>query len=313
MIALRNITLISALAFSSTPYAATEFPGNLVPAEIAEEFVFGNIYSSLPENFPAPTLPAGTQLYVLGSVDNGTSQRILLGTTHTGQELREILKTGYSASGWIDLSRSPTSLDLCHDVHGRLSFQMGDPVGTEKRVLVNRYRTVALSGEALTCAQQLAYQNGGPPSSLYALFLESVPVLQVPPQTAGSGPALPFGRISSSSGSSGAYYERQQDTSLTIPDFTLAKLQQHFALQLTQVGWALDGAAVGEKSASAVWFRTVHLPVTTTSQTAATDMLLTGVLTLLYVKNDTYRVTFTVHTGEIMPSTAIGISGFSRD
>ncbi len=67
---LRNIITILAFTYSSVSFAQTEFPGNLIPANIAKEFSSGVISNSLPKNFPIPILPSNTSLYVLGSVDN---------------------------------------------------------------------------------------------------------------------------------------------------------------------------------------------------------------------------------------------------
>src|SRR5688572_1760911 len=116
-----GLTLIAAW---SSSFAATEFPGNLVPADIAKAFTSGTIYRGLPDNFPTPALPAGTSLYVLGSMDNTFQQQLLLGTTLSGGEVREILKTAYAALGWLDVSGSPNVLDLCHDTHGTINFRM---------------------------------------------------------------------------------------------------------------------------------------------------------------------------------------------
>jgi hypothetical protein len=307
---LRNIALISSLAFSSALFAATEFPNDLVPADIAEKFSQGKIYSSLPDGFPVPILPAGTNLYVLGSVDHVVSQRLLLGTTLTGNELRELLKAGYAPGGWLDLSRFPDSLDLCHDTLGRLSFRMDTPAGNENRVLATRSSAIAMSPESMSCAEQLAYQNGGPPTTPYAVFQDEVPQLKVPLETTNSGPTLPFGSVSSSSGASGVYYEREQDSTLTIPDYSLAELHEHFAQQLMEEGWQQDTDSIGVRSTTAVWFKSVMV---SPSSVAGRVINMTAVMTLLETLPDTYRVVFTVHSGNRAGSGIISIGGLGSN
>jgi hypothetical protein len=309
---LRNIITISVITLSPCLLAATEFPNGVIPAEIANEFSSGKIYSSLPDNFPAPVLPAGTQLFVLGSVDNGFGQEVLLGTPLSGGEVRDILKAGYAQNGWIDLSRSSNILQLCHDVHGSLTFQLRPPIGAENRIQVQRSQRMFAMETGTTCAQELDYQNGGPARTPFQVFRESIPMLEMPAGTVNPGPLLPGG-ISSTGSSGSSYFRSQLDRGAAIPDYSLEELQQFLGQQMTEDGWALDGDFVGSKSASSVWFKTVEVPVPDHDVTGipagiVTTLLLTAEMTLLDQGEDAYLISLRVTQGDPSGGT-IGIRG----
>ena len=306
-----KIVGVSLITVASGLFAATEFPGNLVPADVAKAFTSGSIYKSLPDNFPTPTLPAGTPLYVLGSVDNTYAQQLLLGTTLAAGEIREILKKAYATNGWVDLSRYPDNLELCHDVQGVLSFRMTAPVGTENRVFVNRSRRIPIAEPAMTCAEQLAYQNGGPATTPFLIFQDAIPLLKMPTSAQSPIPSFPIS-ISSGSGPNGTFYQSNSDTGATIPGYSLENLQEFVAQQMTEEGWTLDGDFVGSKSASAVWFKTVFVPVrgpVGVPAGIATEMVLTADITLLNLKADDYSLSLRVTAGDQPPRTPIGIRG----
>lgn len=314
MTSLRNLFAISAIVVSSNSFAATEFPGDLVPGDVAKEFSSGKIYSSLPDNFPVPVLPAGTPLYVLGSVDNTYTQRLLLGTTLTGAEVRRLMIAGYAPAGWVDVSVAPTVLDLCHDTLGILHFQMTTPIGSQSRIVVNRSIRIPTADSAMTCAEQLAYQNGGPATTPYMIFFQAVPQLALPPTASpNTGIRYPFG-ISSGSGIGGTSYRSESDFTVDIPNYSLGQLQAFFAAQMMEKGWSRDGGFVGDKSASSVWFKKVPIPVREPAGVPtgyATEMLLTASLQLLNVRANAYTVSLTVSTGESQRLPAIGIRGIS--
>jgi hypothetical protein len=306
---LRNAIAISVISFSTTLFAATEFPNGLVPSDIVNEFVSGEIYNGLPDNFPVPILPAGTPLYVLASVDNGYGQELLLGTTLTGAQVRDLMKEGYAPSGWVDLSRSPNILQLCHDTLGSLTFQMRSSVGAENRINVQRSPRFFLSEPDSTCAQQLDYLNGGPARSASQVFRESIPELDLPPGTVNPGPLFPGGL--SSGGSVGSLYmQSRTERSMEIPDYSLAELQDFIAQQMTADGWQLDGDFVGTKSASSLWFKTVRVPSEEVVVPAGIALVLTADLTLLNKVEDAYSLSLIVTHGD--PSGgSIGIRGVS--
>jgi hypothetical protein len=300
MIMLRSFVFVTALCVFPALYAATEFPGNLIPGDVAEAFAFGKIYRSLPENFPVPALPASLNLYVIASEEAGW-QRLLLGTTHSGAELREILKSAYVGSGWLDLSTSPNGLDLCHDTYGILSFRMADPVGSENRVMVTRFP--GRPGSVPDCAQRWAGLNGGPPSSEYQAFLSAIPTFKMPEETIGSGSTLPYGSLAVISGAGIDYDEQRYDITLTVPRYSLVKLHEHFSRQLIEAGWKLDTDSIGMKSTSAVWFKTVQVQPSAT--TPGYQTIVTGIMTLLNQKEDIYRLILAVQAGNTLEATKL--------
>lgn len=310
---LRNAGLISALGLSATLNAAVEFSDGLVPAELARVFIGGTIYRSLPDNFPVPALPPGLDLQVVGSLEQGSNQQVVLHSGRASEAVFADLREAYQAEGWVDLSLQASRLALCHDQLGSLQVLVSTtgPDASHIRAI----RSILPSGlgplpGSLTCAQQRAMieeaANEAAPSTW---FFQLMPVLELP---ADAEPASQFspgliGRFVSVS-SSGSGFEMDNDGGFSLADTTMAELQEHFALQLEEQGWTGDSSGLGDTSASSVWYRTVQPPVAT-GGTAAPDLPLTGIMTLLSTGDDNYRMLFKLQGGEGVPRPSLGIRG----
>jgi hypothetical protein len=298
--------LLSAIGLSFSLQAATEFPNGLAPIELLQEFSGGNVYRSLPDNFPTVPLPAGLGLSVIGSLERGSSQQqVLLRNAGTGEAVLAALLTAYSAAGWIDLPHDLNSLNLCHDQLGQMTIRSSDAIAGEHRLYVTRTRLppgYPYPG-GLTCEQQ----QSGSSTAIFTWIMTLMPVLEVPEGTMAPGfPVAPFTRLSSFFGNGSTGFDASQEGAIEVPDTTLAELHEHFVLQLEEQGWVADSNASGTRSSSSVWYKTAQSFVTDTSP--AEDIELTGIMSILHTEDDTYRILFRTQTG----TSAFGvISGFS--
>ncbi|MES2623985.1 MAG: hypothetical protein V4628_01780 [Pseudomonadota bacterium] len=290
---IRTLTLISGLAFSLGLNAATEFENGLVPLELARDLNGGGgrFYKTLPDNFPLVALPAGIGLTVIGSIDRGTSQAILLRNAGTGADATAALLAAYTAHGWINIATGPR-LTLCHDQQGIMDISSSDAIPGEHRVYVQRsFYPIYVIGVSMNCAQQLAYsQNGGPNAALNfirgllpTLALEDVERPYVLPSIRISGVMLDN-------------FSASTNARATLPDATVAELHEGFIQQLEAQGWRIDSGDAGEFSATAVAFKTVPSPATET--TPAKDVDLTGFLTVLNTEDDKYLIQFALQSGD---------------
>jgi hypothetical protein len=158
---LRNVVLMLGLGAAASLHAATEFENGLVPAELVREFAGGTVYKSLPDNFPAIPLPATVDLRLIGSMEQFSSQRLLLRTSLGVDAIRAQLRTALLGAGWVDLSIDPSPLSLCHDQHGSMQISTTDR-GGDNRVHVSRSfwpLSIPRPGTQ-TCAEQLAARQG---------------------------------------------------------------------------------------------------------------------------------------------------------
>ncbi len=236
-------------------HAATEFPGGLVPMDIVREFTGGTLYRSLPDGFPAISLPAGLDLRLIGSVSESYNQKVVLRTALSREALYAELRTALIAQGWMDLSSTGLSsfLRFCHDQHGTLSINMNSSSGGGYRVDVNRSTFPASS----TCSQQqtLADANVG----WQDFFKARYPTLEVPPETVAT-PGSPYIMRSGSSSGSGGRIEMNNSGSIEVPRASAATIHEHFARQLANQGWKMDSSATGERSGTSVWIKSAFAP-----------------------------------------------------
>lgn len=280
---LRRLALTLGLCAPTVLTAATEFSDGLVPIQLVREFMAGNIYRSLPDNFPVVSLPSGTDVRILGSLQRGLNGDVIL-TAQNASTLRGALVAAYVGAGWVDLAGSVANYSrLCHDTLGTLTLYSLTPAATSLRVMyAPRY------AGATPCAQQVETTQ----IAWTTYFLNLLPTLTPPPQTLPSTTPIMgyFGGISSRSSSSGTTFSTSREASFRVPGINMAGLYAHFAARLSEQGWVNDSEDSGLKSAASVWLRTTPPP----QGADADDTQLTGTLVILNQGGDEYLVTFSL-------------------
>lgn len=280
----RHLFFLAALAPSAQ--AATDFVNGLVPIELVRQFTSAAVYRSLPDTFPVVTLPEGTDVRLVGSMQRGSTLDALLVTENVGA-LYDALMSAYTAAGWLNVGESALFGfgQLCHDQLGVMIITR--PTPTYMGLRLTHSRAYLQPGQ--TCASAAA--GSSTPWIEYIFGL--VPALTPPPQAQPAesfrpyqvvlqpDPFLPGGVV----GGTLAYA-----SDIDAPDLDLADLYAYFAADLEQQGWEIDSEGAGEKSATAVAYKVVPPP----ANVDASDTQLTGFLTLLDTGDATYRVTFSL-------------------
>jgi hypothetical protein len=297
------------VSHSSFIHAAAEFSDGLVPVEVVTDIVGGNIYRSLPDGFPLPGagLPEGMQHRLIASRSTNFQKDVYLRTESDADTFRLALADAYVASGWKDVSFSPSTfgitsanalryVSLCHDELGSLNIDDNGSDSGESKILV-RFRPanfIPFTMNGSSCAEFQALNEAGYPSGLLAFFQEQIPLLEGPETSQGA-----FGGIdrapffsSSSSNSVGQTYRTSQRGTLEIPLYQLIQLFIHLSTQLEEQGWSLENNTSSNSVSSSIWTRSVSAPDLPILDTDLWDMDLTGILTILDQGEDTWLVQF---------------------
>ena len=313
----RSLVLLSSLGLALTSSAATEFEDGLVPIELAQEFIGGQLYSSLPDGFPVPEMPHDSGLRILGSLDRGQlNQQVVLHNSGTWESARDTLRTAYQATGWLDIGPedSPSTiigaaanaLSLCHDELGFLDFL---PTA-EDRIRVNRNSLPpATRIGALDCAQLKELGQGQSGAIGFGFAMELMPVLELPEGALSGGfPGMAFAGVSRASiGGNGLNFRIDRDGTVVVPNSSVSMLYQHFSAQLETQGWARDSGALGAVSSSSIWLKTTQTPEAPGS--TVVDLDLTGIMSILHVEDEQYDVLFRLIShgdGSLLPPSALG-------
>ncbi|MEZ5489377.1 MAG: hypothetical protein R3F50_03550 [Gammaproteobacteria bacterium] len=254
-------------------FGATEYD-EAVPLELVK-VLLGNpgfnevrIYSDIPDGFPAFDLPSGIE--VLGSVDQGVSQRVIMKTSMETDAASRSLEAELIRQGFIpfplmgaeDMDRgfvSPRQIErptiLCRDDIGTVSlsasrtddstfvslgnaqFSFGQPASTQPQTCEQR---IDEQTQSYTMMQNM--RNRGATN-----LRRYLPRMVVPEDD--SPRFIAFGSGGSSSSSSNSL-ETEYDLNV---DWPIAEVYQHIADQITEQGWVLDTESVGDISANGDW------------------------------------------------------------
>jgi hypothetical protein len=277
---LRHFLLLASLA-PATLHAATEFENGLVPVELVRQFTSGSVYRSLPDGFPVVSLPAGTDVRLLGGMLRGTTRDALL-TTQNVAGLYLALMTAYKAAGWVlvgeDLNVGFSR--LCHDRLGYLSITR--PAAT--------YGGLRLTHTPATFPPGQGCASVGDLTPWLNYFFGLMPLLTPPPQARPAASFTPYTlsmRSARYASAGGGTVVLESEQNLTVPDINIAGLYAHYAARLGEQGWAIDSEDTGVRSATAVAYKVAAPPANVT----ASDTQLTGFLTIRNTGGTIYRVT----------------------
>lgn len=282
---------LAVLFLSHAIQAAENSFGEQVPKELAETFSGGIIQPGLPADFPTAPFTDPVSLRVIGSLDRGFRQQVLVSTPDEINTVRSAFHNAYSTVGWLTLFESGKHIQLCHDELGRLSLDFSENSNTENRISVD-FQNIpagAVYG-GLNCAQQRERIQSG---TTRGDFISSLmPELAFPDQAVNQHSLLSplwagVSRISLSSGE----FEIHRQGRLQTPGMDLSSLYTHFAVQLVNQDWTVDSNATGHESASSVWFRTVDGPGVDADGTGEA-LQLTGIMVILDKGKDTYSFSF---------------------
>jgi|GEM_PF-1336932 len=257
------------LGVSNQLFGATEYEDS-VPLELVR-VLLGNptlngevrVYSDVLDQFP--TLDYSDQFEVMGSVDHGYSQRVVLKTGLESETATASLQDDLERQGFIpfvqpydvELNRGfvvqqqvqrPTQ--MCRDDVGNMSISVSQMDDDTIFVLaVSQLNNM----QSQSCEQKLEEQNqnyvmmqnmrnrGRPNLRQY------LPRMVVP--TTDFRQRRVFGGGGSSS-SSGNTLETEYELNI---DWSISEVYQHFADQISEQGWDLDSETIGEITANADW------------------------------------------------------------
>jgi hypothetical protein len=252
--------------------AATEFEDN-VPIDLAKIFVnIGNvpdvgIYSDIMEDFPEFAIPAGFS--VLGSLDQGVMQRVVLRTELGREEAGTVLFEALAEEGWQELQQPGMAaeqprgfvpaggrqsygiaLNLCHDEHGNMSLSIldADDGNLASLMRTNNRRFGGMQPDCEQQAQQMGQGLGIRGIMMAGGVSEHMPTLQMPDDSGGTGiPSMGF-----FTGGGGSTNDWETRGNLSI-DWAIDTLYDHFAEQLGEQGWTQDSAWTGSITAGGNW------------------------------------------------------------
>ena len=280
-----SVTLLVAPLFAADEYT-DEIPIDLARALINYGGAGANtrIYKGLPDNFPDIKLPK--KLKVLGSLNSGFTQRVILQNDGDLLDVIMELKTNLEAAGWQEIMqyRPPqlqqqrgfvmgTSLDIprtwCNDAIGNMQVIIQPSDG---KALFNLNINQLPRGATPGC--QAMQQNATRNMNMDTLQ-KYMPTLQAPPTLSG-----PNGYQSRGGGGSGSDY--QSRASITVK-MTCAELFGHFADQVENQGRQADKAMKGEYQAAGSWTRQDDKGKT-----------LIGMLSIVKMDDNNYEMTFRI-------------------
>jgi hypothetical protein len=296
--ALTIVTVITA-GLSAGPLAAdTEFEDN-IPIDLARALLRGagtatevKLYSDIPDDFPAFTLPDGVTL--LGSVDQGRSQQVVLVSESDDQQHLAALIDSLEQNGFLSInqpgaalpqtgfvSADPQTLGIpgqfCHDTQGLVYLRQH---AEDDRTFINLTAVSNASRGGYSCADMAAQATnrgspaffGGPPGS--RSLQTSMPRLVLPEEATTQSPRMP------------AFLSGSSDQAESKTDFSIAwpllQVHEFFADQLAAQDWVLEGDTTGNRVALGAWTREDN------------DRLLLGTLRLVSGEDDGYQAIFLV-------------------
>lgn len=271
----RKLLLATLFLLTTVVQADTEFE-NTIPLDLAKALLsIGNtisvgIYSDVLDDFPAFEMPSGFS--VLGSLDQGVMQRLVLQTDMAAAQASRALLATLTDAGWQELQRpdeavmqprgfvpaggaSPPVIpsNICHDEHGIMNMIItaGDN-GNYVTLLKNN----SMTRGALDCAQQNQQQarNPGMRAMMIGGVTAHLPTLHLPSPT-GSPLGQPRATFMSGSRSSGSPNDFETQSQVAI-DWDIERLYTFFAEQLDEQGWAEDSAWNGNIAAGGNWTKT---------------------------------------------------------
>lgn len=286
---------------SAGPSAAdTEFENN-IPIDLAKALLRGpgnvmelRIYSDMPDDFPSITLPDDVTL--LGSMDQGHSQQVILLSESDGQRELSVLTDSLQQSGYLVIrqpggnrsqtgfvSANPQELGIanqfCHDTQGMFYIRL-QPAGD--RTFINLTAMPNPNRGGYSCADMAAQATNRPGSTAFFVgspgarsLQTSLPRLVLPDEAETETSFQPrLGRISGSS-------DHAESKTEFVLDWSLAEIYEHFADQVVDQGWIPDGETTGNRVALGVWIK-------------EDDDQLLGTLRLVSGDDDGYQAMFTV-------------------
>lgn len=298
---------------SSALPAATEFedsvPLDLVKILVGNSRVMGEplLYADIMDDFPPLELPE--DFTVLGSLDRGYNQTVVLSTTLDELAASTALESVFVAAGWQEISQfnpgmqqengfispNPTVefLQYCHDQYGNVGVTT-TVSGAVRQVSLSHTDQRALGNMESSCEDQIAQMQGRfrPRQAAIAQYM---PRLELPPRPANSV-SIGVGLFTGGSGGSGSGNDFETRSQLAS-DLDLAGVFAHFAVQVVAQGWDADAESVGEAFATGSWTRTVG------------DQEIIGVLSVVELGENSYDLRFRVLGRAEAGSPALGIGG----
>lgn len=296
----RKIFSILALSYTASGFTATEFEGG-VPVELVRFFAgAGAVYSDLSNSFPEFDLPDGLQ--VMGSMDRGLLQRVILRSELSGDDAVTALVNSFLNEGWVPLisyavnqpqngfvSSAPPAdvpVEICHDDYGFLTLRGYEGVGNRAYLRLNG--SVA-SQPDFSCARQNQQRQdfgfGGRRPGFSLVNQQYMPRLELPEEASQPIRRSPFGLFS------GSNNDIEISTNLSI-DWGIEQVYLHFAEQMSAQGWELDTESTGDVTASGSWTRSPEA-----------DLVLVGLLTIVKVSESGYQMKFRLlSTGTVSPA-----------
>jgi hypothetical protein len=264
----RNTLSLFLLLITGTPFAATEFDGD-VPVEIVRQMVSGDIYADLPEDFPELEIPA--DLVVSGSVRSDYSSLAIFTTTLSAGDGSMALASSLNRAGWLQLPQIEyqppqngfirpdaelqdfsRNLDYCHDQYGTLSINPGNENNGTTSISA-RLNNIALRQPGFSCQQQIEQRNfsaerrGGFP--FFNPNSQYIPRLVLPEE--GNQPSPMIARVVDGAFSSSG---GETETNAALRgEWNPGELLEHFTGQLEVQGWVLDSDWSGEFTAGSNW------------------------------------------------------------
>lgn len=240
---------------------------------------------------------------VVGTFTLGGIEQVLLETPDV-LAASAALRAAYVAAGWTDLSTTSVVVLMCHASHGSLQIMPGSRGPGRLRVLRSHDNIFARD---LPASADCGGSSQSSSSSMYAWFVEQLPVLSVPPQTQPistniSTPSPAPGIVAVSASEDGKpelTLSATQQNVIRTPAIDIAGLDAHFAARLREQGWQRDSGSSGARSATSVWYRTATL--TGDSATDAQEVELAGTLTLQSLQDARFYIHFGLQGSIEMP------------
>ncbi|PCJ26902.1 MAG: hypothetical protein COA96_04540 [SAR86 cluster bacterium] len=291
---LKSLLSILAISFSAFQlFAATEFEGS-IPVELAQALLTNpttietRIYIDILDEFPKFQIPNGFE--VLGSVDQGYSQRVVLTTKQAEDEAILLIVSAFEDVDFVQfdvpfpgarengfLSPQPRAVhhQLCHDSLGNLSVSY---------IEVNNINLISLSASVYrnhnqgNCAQQAEQIQ----MSMVMMGNRNIGIREyIPRMEAPDDAALPpFAAFISGSGFSSSNNEAETEANLNI-EWGINEVYAHFEDQINAQGWEIDSQNIGSTSAIGTWTRSPE-----------PNLSLVGMLTVLKIAESSYKLTF---------------------
>lgn len=292
---MRELLLVAVAGFAMAgmnlpTLADTQFEDS-IPIELAKALLGGRgievqFYQDIPGHFPAVALPQGMEL--LGSVDRGHGQQIILRTEGSGTEQRAAIMASLEQDNYLTLTRSPVNpaqtgfvathiipagmpVQLCHDTRGMANIRLHPRTDhTIVDLTMSPGNGISCSQMATQMAGPLPFQRGG------GLALHNLmPRLELPFSATPPPAQPPFMNISSSN--TGADSRIEFEIAWSLED-----IYRHFAEQIDAQEWQLDVESIGNRAAQGLWLLEVD------------DQQLLGTLRLVSQGEESYLATFSI-------------------